>query len=98
MTIPSRSAPTSLEVAPDPAALIESMRAFGYSLPTAVADLVDNSIAAGASTVWIDFHWSGEDSSIAITDDGRGMDREAITNAMRLGSRSPQEERAADDL
>jgi hypothetical protein len=37
------------EVPPDPAALIESMRAFGYSLPTAIADLVDNSISAAAT-------------------------------------------------
>ena len=35
-------------VAPDPAALIESLRAFGYTTATAIADLIDNSITARA--------------------------------------------------
>jgi hypothetical protein len=34
-------------VAPEPAALIESLRSVGYSLPTAAADILDNSIAEG---------------------------------------------------
>jgi hypothetical protein len=33
---------------PKPAALIESLRAIGYNLPTAVADIIDNSISAEA--------------------------------------------------
>lgn len=33
---------------PQAASLAESLRAFGYELPTALADLVDNSITAGA--------------------------------------------------
>ncbi len=40
--------------------MIESMRAFGYSTPAAIADLLDNSISAGARNVWIDFHWAGD--------------------------------------
>src|SRR3954447_24132072 len=53
--------------------MIESMRAFGYSPATAVADLVDNSITAGARIIEITVHWAGEDSWIAIADDGHGM-------------------------
>ena len=34
------------DAAPDASAMIESMRAHGYTLPTAIADLIDNSIAA----------------------------------------------------
>jgi hypothetical protein len=86
------------EVPPDPAAMIESMRAFGYSLPGAIADLVDNSITAQAREIDIELHWAGPDSWIRILDDGRGMDAEELTTAMRLGSRSPREHRAPDDL
>lgn len=93
-----RPASREEEVPPNPAALIESMRAFGYSLPAAIADLVDNSITAGARNVWIDFRWEGRSSSIAITDDGIGMGQDLLTNAMRLGSRSPQETRSPGDL
>ena len=35
--------------------LMESTRAMGYSLEAAVADIIDNSIAAGASEVSIRF-------------------------------------------
>ena len=60
------------DVPPEPASLAESLRAFSYELPTALADLVDNSITARARHVWIDFHWDGASSVITITDDGRG--------------------------
>lgn len=86
------------DVAPDPSAMIESMRAYGYTLATAVCDLVDNSIAANASTVWIDSHWAGETSWLTVTDDGEGMSARELTEAMRLGSQSPLEDRAATDL
>jgi hypothetical protein len=78
--------------------MIESMRAFGYSLPAAIADLVDNSITAGAREIDIHLEWSGIRSWITILDDGSGMDADGVMNAMRLGSRSPREERAPNDL
>ena len=37
-----------IEIPPKPFPLIESIRAIGYSLSTALADLVDNCIAAQA--------------------------------------------------
>ena len=90
--------PPTLDVPPDPAALIESMRAFGYSMPAAVADLIDNSISAGARKVEVNFRWAGAASSVEITDDGVGMDAHGLLEAMRLGSRSPTEVRASNDL
>jgi hypothetical protein len=86
------------DVPPNPAALIESMRAFGYSLPTALADLIDNSLSAGARRISIVFEWADGAPLIAVIDDGRGMDERRLIEAMRLGSRSPVEQRAADDL
>lgn len=84
--------------APDPAALVESLRAFGYTPQTAVADLLDNSITAAADRIWIEFDWNGAASRIAIGDNGHGMTEAELVRAMRPGSMSPQEKRAAEDL
>lgn len=83
---------------PEPAALVESLRAFGYNLCTAIADLVDNCISAAAKNVWIRFEWDGSNSFISIRDDGRGMTDAELVNAMRPGSKSPLERRPLSDL
>ncbi len=84
--------------APKPEALIESLRAVGYTLETAMADIIDNSIAASASNVWIHCMWDGADSFITIRDDGDGMDEKILSNAMRPGSQSPLDQRSEKDL
>jgi hypothetical protein len=83
---------------PKPASLIESLRSIGYDLPTAIADIVDNSISAGASNIWISLHWAGSESSICILDDGCGMNESELTAAMVPGSSSPLELRSSRDL
>jgi hypothetical protein len=55
---------------PRASAMIESLRAFGYNIQTAIADLIDNSISAGAKNVWLTFFWNGSDSYVSIRDDG----------------------------
>ena len=45
----------TVEVIPDPVSLIESMRAVGYSVEAAVADLIDNSISANARRIMIQY-------------------------------------------
>ena len=59
---------------------------------------MDNSITARAKHVQIDLHWAGEQSWISVLDDGQGMAGPELTNAMRLGSRSPRETRDPKDL
>lgn len=83
---------------PGAAELFESLRAFGYDLPTALADIIDNSISASARNIWIDMIWDGPASRITIRDDGNGMSEDALRQAMRPGSLSPLEDRAANDL
>lgn len=85
-------------VNPNASAMIESLRAYGYSLNTAIADLIDNSISAKAKNIWIHMHWDGESSWISIIDDGIGMDEETLKNAMRPGSQNPLEKRSKEDL
>jgi len=90
---------TDYESAPPPAdALSESLRGFGYSIETAIADIVDNSITAGASNVWIRINLSGTRPFVRILDDGKGMDVDTLRTAMRLGSQNPLLERSASDL
>jgi hypothetical protein len=87
-----------IELMPSPASLIESLRSIGYSLETAVADVVDNSIAAKAGHIDIRFTWNAGSPWLMIVDDGHGMTYEELVNAMRLGSISPLAERDKDDL
>lgn len=90
--IPSTSAE------PEASAMIETFRAIGYSIETAIADIIDNSITAGAKNIWIDYDWKGASTTLSILDDGIGMNNEQLIQAMRPGSRNPLEERNRDDL
>lgn len=78
--------------------MLESLRGLGYSLPTALADLVDNSISANSNEVAIQLEWAGTESWVRIIDDGEGMDDGALEAGMRLGARDPRAERAVSDL
>lgn len=83
---------------PRAAALLESMRGLGYTTGSALADIVDNSISAGASQVDIQFTWAGDRSWISVLDDGTGMTDNELESAMRLGDKNPLATRAASDL
>ena len=83
---------------PSPAALIESMRSLGYDLPSALADIIDNSITAKANEVHIDYDWNDGEPYILTTDNGNGMSEEKLLEAMTPGSTSPVEERDLHDL
>lgn len=86
------------ELPPKASAMIEAMRDIGYSLESAVADIIDNSITARASTIDVRFGWRNEHPWIAIVDDGFGMSPEVLREAMRPGTRNPLETRSTDDL
>ena len=87
----------TISVIPDPVSLLASMRAVGYSVESAIADLVDNSISASATRIDIKYDAS-RDPFIAVLDNGWGMEAAELTNAMRLGSQDPANERHPDDL
>lgn len=90
--------PTSRNAPPRASAMIEALRGLGYSPAAAIADVIDNSIAAGASEVDVQFIWKGKQSAIVIADNGAGMDAPALDVAMRLGERSPLDQRSESDL
>jgi hypothetical protein len=86
------------ETPPKAGAMINTFRAFGYNLQTAVADILDNSISAKAENIWIQYEWDGQKSWVSITDDGQGMDKDELIAAMTPGSKDPQDERDENDL
>ena len=53
---------------PNPKSTINSYRSFGYNLSTAIADIIDNSISAGADRIFLEYKWKGKDSYITILD------------------------------
>lgn len=74
-------------VTPSAARLTTSLRDIGYDFPSAVADLVDNSVAAGAARVDVVIEFDGVGSRVFIVDDGRGMSANGLLEAFRFGSR-----------
>jgi hypothetical protein len=89
---------TTRNAPPRASAMLESLRGLGYSTASALADIIDNSISAGASTVDIQFNWKGKLSSIYVLDNGSGMSDQELESAMTLGDKNPQETRLPQDL
>lgn len=83
---------------PEASSMIETFRAIGYNIETAVADIIDNSISANAKNIWINFDWKGADTRLSIKDDGSGMNNEELIQAMRPGSKNPLADRNSKDL
>ena len=83
---------------PKASSMIETFRAIGYSVESAIADIIDNSITAGAKNIFIDYVWNGNETTISIIDDGCGMSNTELINAMRPGSKSPLDSREQIDL
>jgi hypothetical protein len=76
-----------IDVTPSARRLTGSLRDIGYDFVSALADLVDNSISAGAQTVDIEIRHNEGDSYVLIADDGVGMADRILTEALRFGSR-----------
>jgi hypothetical protein len=84
-----------LDITPSAARLLSSLRDVGYDFFTAVADIVDNSVAAGATRVDIRIEERDAVPRVIIADNGIGMTRATLVEALRLGSRRDYE---SDDL
>ncbi len=88
MATENNVAATYLDVPPDPERIIEGLRDTGYEFNTSMADVIDNSIAAKARKidVIVDMDFMGN-IIVMVADDGCGMDRDGLINAMRYGSK-----------
>lgn len=84
---------------PDATALMTSARSFGnYDLASALADLLDNSIKARATTITILCVRKDGEAQVRIRDNGYGMSPPELIKAMRPASTNPSLDRAPDDL
>lgn len=74
---------------------MEALSSQGYGFEVAIADLVDNSIDAGARNVVIHFLRDGDQLvSLVIVDDGKGMDEDELDVAMTVGGRRGYEKKS----
>lgn len=79
--------------------LMGSMRSMGYSFESAIADVIDNSISAGCSYVSLFFPTdSFQKQAVGILDDGCGLSREELFEAMCYGSSAAEAARSENDL
>jgi hypothetical protein len=85
------------DIPPRASAVLHSLRAVGYDVPTAIADIIDNSLAATARNIAVTMTFDGSGSFVRISDDGVGMDAAVLDVAMRLGSQHPGASREAGD-
>lgn len=77
-----------MELLPDPVRMVEGLRDTGYQFNTAVADVVDNSIAAKATSIEVALNMDLRGHiTLAIYDNGEGMDWDGLINAMKYGSK-----------
>ena len=83
---------------PSASSLSESMRDLGYSLATAIADIIDNSITAGATMVDVYCDLTCEKPTLVIIDNGSGMTENELLLAMKHGSANPKQAREPNDL
>lgn len=76
------------QLPPDPERVMEGLRDTGYSFNTAIADIIDNSIAAEATRIDISVNLNPKgEVTVYIADNGTGMDDAGLKNAMRYGSK-----------
>jgi hypothetical protein len=77
---------------------IQATRDSGYKgTVSALSELVDNSVQAGAKNVWITIASDGGEQhpiTISVLDDGSGMDKRTLRQALRFGGSSRFDDRS----
>jgi hypothetical protein len=76
---------------------IKSLRDIGYTFEIAVADILDNSIAAKAKEIRI-YALAEPELIFMMLDNGIGMDEIELVEAMRLATKDPDDIRDKNDL
>jgi hypothetical protein len=88
----------SEEASPNPEFLIKSIAEQGYSLETALADLMDNSISANTDKIEVLIDMEEEPFRLFLADNGDGMTEESLIKNMQFPSNSPDNKRDDEDL
>ncbi len=88
-----------VECDPDIANFTKSFKSIGYNHYSAVLDIIDNAVSAGATKVWVDYSQERKGAyRTVITDNGGGMKRDRLIEAMRIASSEPTVLREGKDL
>lgn len=95
-TIPGN--PGTIDVTPNPEFLIKSIAEQGYSFEAALADLIDNSISAGATHFEVLINPDKEPFRLFLADDGQGMNASKLEKSMHFPSDSLESARGDGDL
>lgn len=86
------------DVVPEAASFVRSIAEQGYKLETALADLIDNSIAAGSDKIEILVDTQSRPFILYLADNGNGMKENELKEAMRFPSSSVDKKRRQNDL
>lgn len=89
---------TTKTIIPPASSLLKGLRAIGYSFSTAVADIIDNSITAQATFIKLYSDPLAEEPYFLIFDNGYGMNRQELENAMLFGSNREDKIDCEEDL
>lgn len=89
---PETSSREDVLLPPDPERVMEGLRDTGYNFNTAVADIIDNSIAANATSIDITIDMNPRNEvNVYIADNGTGMNADELQNAMKYGSKQRED-------
>jgi hypothetical protein len=88
----------AIDAQPNPEFLIKSISEQGYSLETALSDLMDNSISAKADKIEILTEHLFDKTSVFIADNGGGMTEDELSVNLQFPSMDMDKEREESDL
>ena len=86
------------DASPDPKSHIKTLMRIGYTMPSAVSDILDNSVTANAKNIEIHSLPGLKEPNISIVDDGDGMSPDELIHNMKIGCKDPSDERLRGDL
>jgi hypothetical protein len=86
------------DASPDPKSHIKTLMKIGYTMPSAVSDILDNSLTANAKNIEIHSLPGLQEPNISILDDGDGMSPDELIDNMKIGCKDPGDERLRGDL
>jgi hypothetical protein len=86
------------DAAPDPKSHIKTLMRIGYTMSSAVSDILDNSITANSKNIKIYSLLGLKEINLSIVDDGDGMTPEELIHNMKIGCKNPSDNRSRGDL
>jgi hypothetical protein len=89
----------TIECDPNVSNFTKSFKNIGYNHYSAILDIIDNSVSAKATKIWIEYTKDSKKSlNVVIADNGCGMNRGNLIEAMRIASSDPTQKRNDHDL